>query len=499
VPCDLAQIESERSDSRGSEVGQMLSLEPPACGVMDRTRLPTGADFHRDTVARGAPRGTHNWLTRCELCQIQHDQLLSEPPRVDVPMIDTESASANGNGKAEPLTPPEAPNATQSQQAMASPSRIGFCWEPLNSRAFFERDCRQDWLIRRAVVKDQPLVIGGPQKTLKTSIALDLCISIASGTPWLGEFPAPQPMRVAIFSGESGEFTLQETGRRICTAKGITPEALEDKLLWQFCLPQLSNDDQLKALRVGLKRDGVQVVIIDPLYLSLLAGAVGIKAENLFETGPLLMHITQICHSVGATLILVHHTTKPSARKNEPLDLTDLAFSGIAEFARQFILVNRREPFEPGSGKHNLWLVVGGSVGHSGQYALDIDEGTLADDFTGRCWSVAIKRATDVRSAERSKRKAEKEQQRKIQDEADEAAVMDAIDQLNKRGGKGQATKTRLRNASKISESRTDKALERLTLDKRVQAESVEVPGGQGAKQTANIYRRGDATSWEGA
>jgi len=272
----------------------------------------------------------------------------------------------------------------------------GFRWEPIDSAAFHAADYRPAWLCKPVLVGNQATIMGAPQKGLKTSTAIDLAISMASGTSWLGKFLCPERKRVAVLSGESGPFTIQETARRICIAKGLDLAELRDALHWQFTLPQLASLEQLDALRLGLAREAIEVVFIDPLYLSLLAGGDGgVRAENLYETGPLLLRIAEACLAVGTTPVLLHHTRKGAGREGEPLDLTDLAFSGVAEFSRQWILLSRREAYEPGTGQHRLWLVVGGSVGHGGQFALDIDEGQLAEDFTGRRWHVTVSTGND--------------------------------------------------------------------------------------------------------
>ena len=70
--------------------------------------------------------------------------------------------------------------------------------------------------------------IFGAFKTLKTSLAADLLISLASGTPFLSRFPVTQPGRVLFLSGESGLPALKSIARRICAERGLSLDTLEN-------------------------------------------------------------------------------------------------------------------------------------------------------------------------------------------------------------------------------------------------------------------------------
>jgi replicative DNA helicase len=272
----------------------------------------------------------------------------------------------------------------------------------LDSTQFAQADDTHSWLVEQVMVAGQPGVIGGAKKTLKTSLAIDVAISIGTGTRFLGRFPVPQKRRVAFLSGESGPSTLQETARRVCKARKVSLEKCD--VLWSFDLPQLSSKSALGRLGAALEENEVTVVFIDPLYLCLL-GSGGASATNLFETGPMLRQATLACLDAGATPIFLHHTTKGSGKKSESIDLDDLSFSGVAEFARQWLLIGRRTPYVPGTGRHELHLTIGGSAGQSGSWDVDVEEGVLGDDFKGRKWDVVTRRAGQAPPAKADKPK----------------------------------------------------------------------------------------------
>jgi hypothetical protein len=73
------------------------------------------------------------------------------------------------------------------------------------------------------------------------------------------------------------------------------------------------------------------------------------------------------------------------------LRLGDLAFAGFGEFARQWLPIARRADYEPGAGKHQLWVTTGGSAGFNGAYAVDIDEGVMGEGFRGKKWEVCVR------------------------------------------------------------------------------------------------------------
>ena len=89
----------------------------------------------------------------------------------------------------------------------------------------------------------------------------------------------------------------------------------------------------------------------------------------MFDVGPLLAKVAKACLDAGATPPLLTTPLSACNRQFEPMEMEDLAFSGIQEFMRCWVLVNRREKFEPETSVHKVWLQVGGSAGYAGLWA----------------------------------------------------------------------------------------------------------------------------------
>lgn len=249
-----------------------------------------------------------------------------------------------------------------------------------------------EYLISWLVVMGQPLLIAGPKKALKTSLVVDLALSLATGLDFLGRFRVNRRAGVLVMTGESGMATIQETALRVADAKGISLAEVDD-LHWCEQVPRFDDAEDLDWLRRRLEETGATVVVVDPAYMTMS----GADAGNLFVQGSTLKRVNDLCQEMGAMLVLVHHLKKGVADPYEPPELESIAWAGFQEWARQWLLLGRREPYEPGSGEHRLWLSSGGSAGHSSLHALNISEGAY-DGHTPRHWSVEVLSAAEARA-----------------------------------------------------------------------------------------------------
>ena len=320
-------------------------------------------------------------------------------------------------------------------------------------------DCRElatasysvRFLIAETLCEGQPLFIGAAAKSCKTLIAIDAAVSLATATPLFGVeyLSVDQPVRVGYFSGEGGLAVVQEYATRVANGRGIQ---LADVPGLVFCdvLPQLEDAQDIAALEAFLIDNELRVIVLDPIYLCMP----GDDAGNLMKQGKVLRRINQVCLRNACTPILIHHTKKNVVNPYAPPELSDLSWSGFAEFSGQWWLIGRREKYnadEP--GEHALWLNVGGRAGHSALHALNIHEGSRKDPG-GRYWSVDVVKASEAREGAREQQEASREAGQKKRLEADEKKLVNALAKF-----KAGETERTLRGASGVYDSRFKMAL----------------------------------------
>jgi hypothetical protein len=254
-------------------------------------------------------------------------------------------------------------------------------------------------IITDVLYAGSPAFVGGPFKTMKTLISVDMAVSIATGKAFLNHFTAVEHREVVYFSGEGGPSVIQEYGRRVASSKGVRLADVSD-LHFCFRIPQLESLPDLDEVQRVHDSTAAEVMVFDNLMLALS----GDNAGNVFCMGQILGRVNRICSERGITPIYNHHFKRfrsngdPKARY-APGDLTDLTQAGAAENAGQWLLLTRRRDYDANNpGEHLLWLNIGGRLGHGCLHVLEVHEGRLSDPG-GRCWEVNVRSPDEVQTA----------------------------------------------------------------------------------------------------
>lgn len=331
-------------------------------------------------------------------------------------------------------------------------------------------DVRVTYLVDGMVPEAQPVIVAGPKKSLKTSLLLALALYLATAMRFLREFSINRAVPVCIMTGESGLATVKETILRIALNMGIDPAKI-DNLFITESLPRFGSPAHVEAVQAMVETRKIKALIVDPAYMCID----GADAGNLFIQGAQLREISEACRKNGCSLILAHHTRKNLAQPYGIPELEDIAWAGFQEFARAWILVNRRERYIPGTGSHRLWLSCGGSAGHGSLHGLNIDEGQPPQ----RTWEAQIVPYDELKQSTKDERQKNRDEAQQQQLDHDRKIVVQAM--VKYPGGE---TKTTIRDGTGLGGTRFTRALASLLDDATAVLTTVQ-KGGRNAPRDA--------------
>jgi len=265
---------------------------------------------------------------------------------------------------------------------------------------------KYEWIVEGLFAASQPTAIGGLQKSLKTGCICDLVASLATGTPFLGHFPVPKPFRVAYILAEG---PLAEIRSRFATICNTRPEIEPGYANISGFKIKLSSEEELARMGHYCEKNNIEVVIIDPLYLTLLAGSTTDPA-SVYAMGDILATIGTWAEKAGITPILCHHFRigcNPTS-----LDLGNFTYTGLQQFARQSFLIGRTEEWSAPNDNHMIFSHHGFARG--GYYNLHVDEGEVTIDDDGKIthikpWRTLVQAASKTHAKKTSATEARHE------------------------------------------------------------------------------------------
>jgi hypothetical protein len=196
-----------------------------------------------------------------------------------------------------------------------------------------------DWDIRDVLPRCEPAILAGPPKSGKTWAALDLALSVATGTPWLGgafENTRREPARVLVIALEDGQRRLRSRIWELARGRGITPNdaTLREHLAVSREALRLPSKSDERAFVAELRAWRPAVVLVDNLTRVMVGDQNAIKDVALFTS-----LWARICGDVGAGVAFLHHTSKGGGEERDPFDM--VRGSGDLVAAARNIVVTR--------------------------------------------------------------------------------------------------------------------------------------------------------------
>lgn len=174
-------------------------------------------------------------------------------------------------------------------------------------------EIEQRWMIDSLWLRRAVGVIGGPPKTNKTYLALDIALSVASSTPALGRFAVHDPGPVLIYMAEDGEAAIKERLMALCRHRGLDLHAIPLYVITASTLRLDLPADQRRLLDV-VAAYRPTLLVLDPL-VRLHA----LNENDAGEISRLLGYLRELQRSRHCSLLLVHHTRKGGSGSGQHL------------------------------------------------------------------------------------------------------------------------------------------------------------------------------------
>jgi hypothetical protein len=161
------------------------------------------------------------------------------------------------------------------------------------------------WVVEGLIAEGSRVLAYGEFRSYKTFGLLDLCLHVAAGQPWLGEFPIPTPRRVLYVDEEMAERTLRRRIKRLAMGMEQPPDD--------------SNFRALSRHGVRLDRAGTELLLAQLRASKFDPEFIVIETLRRVFTGDenQAREVSEFWRSVepiikpGRTLIVSHHMKKP--------------------------------------------------------------------------------------------------------------------------------------------------------------------------------------------
>ena len=176
----------------------------------------------------------------------------------------------------------------------------------LYARDLDREDPKERWLVDGLWARQAVGLCAGNPKSLKTWVALDLAVSVASGTPALGRFKVEAPGTALAYFAEDQSDQLRSRIEGICRHRQLDIDELDLVVITEPGVRLDTPIDQ-ERLRATLSRFKPRLLLLDPLVRLH-----SLNENDSQEISRLLGYFRELQRSFELAVILVHHTGKKS-------------------------------------------------------------------------------------------------------------------------------------------------------------------------------------------
>lgn len=201
-------------------------------------------------------------------------------------------------------------------------------WMSLDSLMLYAE--KPEWLVEDIWMEKNVGWIAGEGKSYKSVLSLDLALSVASGSPFLGKFPVKTPGPVLMVQEEDPVWRVAHRIQVMADAKGIIDVDVAHRNgnlvlnMKNTGIPlflsiggrlTFEDEDRMDALERAIAGRRPKMVILDPMFM-LSAGMDEFKAG---EMAGILNRLKQWRNEYECSIAVVHHFRKSTGADTQKL------------------------------------------------------------------------------------------------------------------------------------------------------------------------------------
>lgn len=174
----------------------------------------------------------------------------------------------------------------------------------VHASALESETAQKPWLIEHLWMREAVGIVGGPPKLLKTWLALEMAVSVASRSPCLGTFPVHASGSVLLFAAEDSQAKVRSRLQSLAHNHGSSLEQIDIQVITVDTLRLDRSTDQ--------ERLAATVMFYKPVFL-VLDPLVRLHSLDENQSGPmaaLLGYFRALQRKTGTAIAIVHHARK---------------------------------------------------------------------------------------------------------------------------------------------------------------------------------------------
>ena len=171
------------------------------------------------------------------------------------------------------------------------------------------------WLVRDLWTNEGVGIIGGLPKSCKTWLALDLALSVASGTPVMGRYSIEEPGPVLIFCAEDPPAMVKSRLEGFARIRGLDLSLLPIHVILSASL-RLDRHVDRERLTEAVCHYKPRLLVLDP-FVRLHR----IDENSALEVSGLLAFLRELQRSHHLAVLVTHHARKSGAGSQAGLGL----------------------------------------------------------------------------------------------------------------------------------------------------------------------------------